>query len=233
MAKDKQQVDQPKSAEKKGKQAGQGSEKKKKKSEQVEIPALPKGYIPRLKVMYNKQVSANLSNKFNYRNVNIIPKLTKIVLNVGIGTLHQDARLAESVADELALISGQKPIFTKAKKSISNFKLREGMTIGCSVTLRRNRMFEFLDRLITYVIPRVRDFKGMSDKSFDGRGNYTFGIKEQIIFPEIDYDKVVLMHGMDLTICTTANNDEEAKELLKEFGFPFRTSSAQTGKDAA
>ena len=232
MAKDVKQTDQPKSADKKVKQAGKGSEKKK-KPEKVEIPALPEGYIPRLKEMYDKQVSAALNKKFSYRNANIIPKLTKIVLNVGAGTLHQDARLAESIAEELGLISGQKPVFTKAKKSISNFKLREGMTIGCCVTLRRERMYEFFDRLITYVIPRIRDFRGLSDRSFDGRGNYTFGIKEQIIFPEIDYDKVVSIHGMDITICTTAKNDEEAKELLKGFGFPFRTLTTQTGKDAA
>ncbi|MCF7810366.1 50S ribosomal protein L5 [bacterium] len=232
MAKDKKQAAQPKAEGKKGKQAAKGTEKKK-KPEKVEIPALPKDYVPRLMELYSKQISVSLNKKFNYRNVNIIPRLTKIVLNVGIGTLHQDAKLAESITEELGLISGQKPIFTKAKKSISNFKLREGMTIGCCVTLRRERMYEFFDRLITYVIPRIRDFRGLSDRSFDGRGNYTFGIKEQIIFPEIDYDKVVSIHGMDITICTTAKNDEEAKELLKGFGFPFRTISTQTGKDAA
>jgi len=228
MAKDKKQSAQPKSGGKKGKTAGKDTGKKK-KTKEIEIPPLPEGYIPRLKDQYIKQISEALHKKFDYRNVNLIPELNKIVLNVGIGTLHQDPRLAESLANELKLISGQKPVFTKAKKSISNFKLREGMTIGCMVTLRRNMMYEFFDRLITYVIPRIRDFRGLTDRSFDGHGNYTFGIKEQIIFPEIDYDNVVSMHGMDITICTTAHNDEEAKELLRGFGFPFRTTS----KDAA
>ena len=205
----------------------------KKSKPKAEIKALPKDYVPRLKKLYEEQISVALKKKFNYKNANLIPKLSKIVLNVGIGTMHSDAKLSESVADELALISGQKPVFTKAKQSISNFKLRQGMVVGCSVTLQRQRMYEFFDRLISVVIPRVRDFRGLSDRSFDGRGNYSFGVKEQIIFPEIDYDKVVNIHGMDITIATTARNDEEALELLRGFGFPIRRHPGELAKDAA
>jgi len=196
------------------------------KKESAEVQPKPAEYVPRLKKLYYEQIAPTLMDKFKYKNRMLIPRLDKIILNVGIGTLHQDAKLAESVAEELAIISGQKPIFTRARKSISNFKLRQGMTVGCRVTVRRERMFEFFDRLITMVIPRVRDFRGLSDRSFDGRGNYTFGVREQIIFPEIDYDRVVKMHGMDITICTTARNDEEALELLKGFGFPLRRRPA-------
>jgi len=199
----------------------------KKKKGAVEIQPLPADYVPRLRKLYKERIVPALRKTFNYRNVNLVPRLDKIVLNVGLGTMHQDAKLAESVADELTLISGQKPVFTRAKRSISNFKLRQGMVVGCRVTLRRVMMFEFFDRLISVVIPRVRDFRGLSDRSFDGRGNYTFGVKEQIIFPEIDYDKVVKIHGMDITITTTATNDEEALELLKGFGFPFRFRSQE------
>ena len=199
----------------------------KKKKGAVEIQPLPADYVPRLRKLYKEQIVPALRKTFNYKNVNLVPRLDKIVLNVGLGTMHQDAKLAESVADEMTLISGQKPVFTRAKRSISNFKLRQGMVVGCRVTLRRGMMFEFFDRLISVVIPRVRDFRGLSDRSFDGRGNYTFGVKEQIIFPEIDYDKVVKIHGMDITITTTATNDEEALELLKGFGFPFRFRSQE------
>ncbi|MDP8228877.1 MAG: 50S ribosomal protein L5 [Candidatus Electryoneaceae bacterium] len=178
--------------------------------------------------MYHDRIVPDLVKRFDYKNPMLVPHLVKIVLNVGIGTLHQDPKLAESVAAELMVISGQKPVFTRARKSIANFKLRDGMIIGCRVTLRREKMYEFFDRLISIVIPRVRDFRGLNDRSFDGRGNYNFGIKEQIVFPEIDYDQVVKMHGMDITIATTARNDEEALELLKGFGFPFqrRTEAA-------
>lgn len=188
----------------------------------VEVLSLPDDYVPRMLKQYTDKVVPALKKKFNYTNVNLTPRLDKIVLNVGDGTLHQDAKLAESIAMELTLISGQKPVFTRAKQSISNFKLREGMVVGCRVTLRKTMMYEFFDRLITFVIPRIRDFRGMNDRSFDGRGNYTFGVLEQIIFPEIDYDKVVKIHGMDITIATTSRNDEEALELLRGFGFPFR-----------
>jgi large subunit ribosomal protein L5 len=182
----------------------------------------PKDYVPRLKKLYREQISKDLLKRFAFPNVMLVPKLDKIVLNVGVGLLHSDQRFAESLQDELRLISGMKPVLTKARKSISNFKLRQGMVVGCRVTLRGDRMFEFLDRLISIVIPRIRDFRGISDRSFDGRGNFNFGVKEQIMFPEIDYDKVVKMHGMDICIATTARTDEEALELLKGFGFPFR-----------
>ena len=200
----------------------------KKKKGQEAIPPLPTDYIPRLRKLYRDRIVPALVKQFGYKNPTLVPHLDKIVLNVGIGTLHQDPKLAESVAEELAIISGQKPVFTTARKSIANFKLRDGMIIGCRVTLRRERMYEFFDRLISIVVPRVRDFRGLNDRSFDGRGNYNFGIREQIVFPEIDYDKVVKMHGMDITIATTASTDEEAMELLKGFGFPFlrRTDAA-------
>lgn len=233
MAEAKKQVKQTKSTKSTGKKAGKVEKTTKKKVEKVEIPHLPEDYIPRLKSLYLEQIAPALSKKFKFKNKNLVPKLAKIVLNVGIGTMHQDAKLSESIAAELALMSGQKPVFTKAKRSISNFKLREGMTIGCMVTLRRDMMYEFFDRLITVVIPRIRDFRGLNDRSFDGRGNYTFGIKEQIIFPEIDYDNIATIHGMDITICTTAHNDEEALHLLREFGFPIRRNVKEVGKDAA
>jgi len=228
--KDKTQQKQPKADSGK---AGKTKKSAKKKAAEVEVHSLPSDYTPRLKQVYIEQITPDLKKKFNFKNKHLIPKLDKIVLNVGIGTMHQDAKLTESVVEEIALISGQKPVLTRAKKSISNFKLREKMIVGCRVTLRCNRMYEFFDRLISVVIPRVRDFRGLSDRSFDGRGNYTFGIKEQIIFPEIDYDKVVNIHGMDITVVTTARNDEEALELLKGFGFPFYRRTGETAKDAA
>lgn len=221
---------QQKSKAAKGKAEAAKKTSGKKDKGKVEIPPLPDDYVPRMLKLYIDKVIPALKKKFNYTNVNIIPRLDKIVLNVGDGTLHQDAKLAESIARELTLISGQKAVFTKAKKSISNFKLREGMVVGCRVTLRQTIMYEFFDRLITFVIPRIRDFRGMNERSFDGRGNYTFGVLEQIIFPEIDYDKVVKIHGMDITITTTSKNDEEALELLKGFGFPFHL---QTETEAA
>ncbi len=183
---------------------------------------VPKDYVPRLKKVYKDQVVSSLMKRFNFSNVMLVPRLEKVVLNVGVGGLHSDQKFAESLQEELRSISGMKPVLTRARKSISNFKLREGMVVGCRVTLRGFRMYEFLDRLISVVIPRIRDFKGISDKSFDGRGDFNFGIKEQIIFPEIDYDKIVKMHGMDICIATSARNDEEALELLKGLGFPFR-----------
>lgn len=197
--------------------------KKPKKAEELqEKPVLDKNYVPRLKTQYFERIVPELQKKFNYRNVMLTPKLVKITLNIGSGTLHQDQKYAESLIEELGIITGQKAVLSKARKSISNFKLRQGMTVGCRVTLRGYRMFEFLDRLITVSIPRIRDFRGLSDKSFDGRGNYNFGIKEHIVFAEIDYDKVVKIHGMDICISTTARTDEEAYELLKGFGFPFK-----------
>lgn len=189
---------------------------------------MPAGYVPAMKKAYSEKVIPHLQKQFGFTNPMLIPHLEKITLNIGIGNLHADSKLAESIAKELSDMTGQKPVFTRAKKSISNFKLRQGMIVGCRVTLRRERMYEFLERLIGIVIPRMRDFRGLNDKSFDGRGNYTFGIKEQIVFPEIDYDKVVQIHGLDITISTSARNDEEALELLRGFGFPFKQRSEQS-----
>jgi large subunit ribosomal protein L5 len=159
--------------------------------------------------------------QFGYKNLMEVPKIEKIVLNMGVGEATQDKKKVDKAAEEMALIAGQKPVVTKAKKSVATFKLREGMPIGCKVTLRRDRMYEFLDRLITVALPRVRDFRGLNPKSFDGRGNYAMGLKEQIIFPEINYDKIDSVRGMDVIITTTAKTDAEARALLKAFGFPF------------
>jgi len=194
--------------------------------------ALSRDYVPRLKTYYREHIVPELKKKFDYQNPMLIPKLEKISLNVGVGGLHQDQKFADSLTEELAQISGQKPVLTRARVSISNFKLRQGMIVGCRITLRGFRMYEFLDRLISVVVPRIRDFRGLSDRSFDGRGNYNFGVKEQIIFPEIDYDKVVRFIGMDICIATTARTDEEAFELLKGFGFPFRRRAGDEGGTA-
>ncbi len=171
---------------------------------------------------YENEVKPALIRKFKYENVMEIPKVEKIVVNIGLGEAIQNIKVLDSAAGDMAKITGQKPVITKAKKSIASFKLRAGMPIGCMVTLRRERMFEFLQKLVTIVLPRVRDFKGVSGKSFDGRGNYTLGLKEQIIFPEIDYDKIDKARGMNITITTTAKTDEEGFELLKLMGMPFR-----------
>ncbi len=179
-------------------------------------------YTPRFKEIYRDQVRKQLQEQFNYKNVMQMPKLDKIVLNMGVGKAPDDKKLLEGAVNDMALISGQRPIVTKSKKSIAAFKLRDGMPIGCKVTLRGDRMYDFLDRLITIALPRVRDFEGVSDKSFDGQGNYAMGIKEQLIFPEIDYDKTDNMRGMDIVICTTAKNKDEARALLGAFGMPFR-----------
>ena len=175
----------------------------------------------RLQEHYIKTVRDALVKEFSYKNPLEVPKLDKIVINMGVGEATQDKKRVESAAAEMTLIAGQKPVITKAKKSIAQFKLREGMPIGCKVTLRRDRMYEFLDRLITIALPRVRDFRGLNPKSFDGRGNYAMGLKEQIVFPEIDYDKVDQVRGMDIIICTTAKTDAEARSLLRAFDFPF------------
>jgi len=179
-------------------------------------------YVPRLKTHYAEKVRPAMAEQYSYQNPMQVPALDKIVLNMGIGEAVADRKKVDSAARDLAMISGQKPILTKARKSISTFKLRDGMPIGAKVTLRRARMFEFLDRLITIALPRVKDFRGLNPKSFDGRGNYSLGIKEHIVFPEIDYDKVESVWGMDVIICTTAQNDDEARALLGHFNFPFR-----------
>ena len=176
----------------------------------------------RLRDHYNAHVVGKLSEEFGYGNPNEVPQLEKIILNVGLGSAKDDAKLLDSVVAEVARISGQKPVVTKARQSISNFNLREGMPVGVRVTLRGARMYQFLDRYISTAIPRVRDFRGLSTRSFDGRGNYTVGVREQMIFPEIDYDKIVRVHGMDITFVTSTDKDDEALVLLRELGMPFR-----------
>jgi large subunit ribosomal protein L5 len=177
---------------------------------------------PRLQEHYDKQLKDSLMKEFSYKNAMEVPRLEKIVVNMGVGEAVADSKKIKSAVGEMALITGQQPVVTKATKSIATFKLREGMPVGCKVTLRRERMYEFLDRLVTIALPRVRDFRGLSGKSFDGRGNYAMGLKEQIVFPEIDYDTVDAIRGMDIVICTTAKTDQEARALLKGFDMPFR-----------
>ena len=178
--------------------------------------------MARLAEKYNSQIRNELKEKFGLKNLFEVPKLEKIVVNIGVGEAVSDSKVINNAIEDLSLITGQKPIITKAKKSIAGFKLRKGLSIGCKVTLRKNRMYEFLDRLIFIALPRVRDFKGLSKKSFDGFGNYSIGIKEQIIFPEINYDKIDKVRGMDITITTTAKKKEHAYELLKSFNLPFK-----------
>ncbi len=176
---------------------------------------------PRLKARYKEQVSPKLKSEFGYSNVMQIPSVTKIVINMGVGEAAKDSKLIEGAVRDLALITGQKPVVTRAKKSIANFKLREGMPIGAHVTLRGDRMWEFLDRLLSISLPRIRDFRGLSPKQFDGNGNYTFGVTEQVVFAEIPQDKIDRVRGMDITIVTTAKNDDEGRALLRALGFPF------------
>ena len=177
--------------------------------------------MTRLQDEYNNTIKASLVKEFGYKNVMEVPKLDKIVLNMGVGEASQDKKKIIGAVDDMQRITGQKPVITKAKKSISTFKLRDGMVVGCKVTLRRQQMYEFLDRLVNVALPRVRDFRGISAKSFDGNGNYAMGMKEQIVFPEIDYDQVDQIRGMDIIVCTTAKTDAEAKALLKGFNMPF------------
>ena len=188
-------------------------------------------YTPRLKSVYEDQIVAAMTEKFGYKNHMEVPKIEKITINMGVGEGSQDKKKVQTAAAEMELIAGQKPVITKAKKSIAQFKLREGMPIGCKVTLRRERMYEFLDRLITVAMPRIRDFRGLNPKSFDGRGNYAMGLKEQIIFPEISYDQIEKVRGMDIIVTTTAKTDDEARELLRLFGFPF-PADAETAQAA-
>ncbi len=180
---------------------------------------------PRLKVKYNEEIAPRLKEELGLENPMQTPRLEKIVVNMGLGAANQDRKIIEQATNELALITGQKPRVNRARKSIAGFKLREGTPIGVSATLRGDRMWEFFDRLLAIAIPRIRDFRGLNPKSFDGRGNYTFGVTEQLIFPEINFDDVSATRGMDITICTTANTDEEARALLEAFGFPFRRTA--------
>ena len=189
-------------------------------------------YTPRLRKQYDETIAKAMTEKFGYKNVLEIPRLDKIVINMGVGEATQDKKKVEQAATEMELIAGQKPVITKAKKSIAQFKLREGMPIGVKVTLRRERMYEFLDRFVTIALPRVRDFRGLNPKSFDGRGNYACGLKEQLIFPEISYDKVDKIRGMDVIVTTTAKTDDEARELLRLFGFPFPQEATEEKKAA-
>ena len=183
-------------------------------------------YVPRLKVRYREEVLPRLRQELGYANAMEVPRLQKVVINMGVGDALKDARMLEAATQDLAVIAGQRPVVTKARKSIAGFKLREGMSIGAKVTLRGDRMWEFVDRLITVAIPRIRDFRGLSRRSFDGHGNYTLGLTEQLIFPEVDYDKVVKVRGMDITVATTAQTDDEGRALLIGLGFPFEGAPA-------
>lgn len=187
------------------------------------VKARPKDYKPRMKSHYEKVVRDELTKKFAYANPMMIPRIEKIVLNMGVGEATADRKKVDNAAADLAQIAGQKALITKSTKSIATFKVREGMALGCKVTLRGDRMYEFLDRFVTIALPRVKDFRGLNPKSFDGRGNYACGLKEHIVFPEIDYDKVDQIWGMDVIVVTTANSDDEARELLRGFNFPFRS----------
>ncbi len=191
------------------------------KEKKVEGPVKPEGYIPRLKVKYTEEIAPALMKKFEYQSVMQIPKMEKITVNCGCGEARDNAKVIDAVVADLTKITGQKPVVTKARKSVANFKLREGMSIGAKVTLRGERMWEFMDRLFSIALPRVRDFRGINPNGFDGRGNYAMGVKEQLIFPEIDYDKIDKIRGMDIVFTTTATTDEEARELLTLLGAPF------------
>jgi large subunit ribosomal protein L5 len=186
------------------------------------VKAAPKDYVARLKKLYRDEIVPKLTQEFGYKNPLEVPRLDKIVLNMGVGEAVNDTKKVTSAAADLALIAGQKPVVTRARRAISTFKVRENMPIGAKVTLRQTRMYEFLDRLVTVALPRVRDFRGLDPKSFDGRGNYALGVKEHIIFPEIDYDKAEAQLGLDIVVCTTAKTDAEAQALLRAFNFPFR-----------
>ncbi len=191
--------------------------------EEAGVAARPPGYKPRAKVLYEETARKALQDEFNYKNVMQVPKVEKVVVNMGIGEAVNDRKKVENAANDLALITGQRPVITRARKSIASFKVREGMALGAKVTLRGMRMYEFLDRLTTIALPRVKDFRGLNAKSFDGRGNFAMGLKEHIVFPEIDYDKVDEIWGMDIIVVTSAKTDEEARALLEQLNFPFRT----------
>jgi large subunit ribosomal protein L5 len=207
----------------KGDKSDKGAKGAKPEKAEKKAPREPEPRVPaRLKVQFEETIRGKLAEQLGYKNRYQIPVLDKIVINMGIGEGVADRKKVDGAAADLALIAGQKAVVTKARKSIANYKLRDGQAIGCKVTLRRTRMYEFLDRLVNIALPRVRDFRGLNPKSFDGRGNYTLGIKEHIVFPEIDYDKAADVWGMDITVCTTARDDDEARALLTAFNFPFR-----------
>jgi len=203
--------------------AGKGKGEKGGKEKQPAAAPRPKDYKPRMKTHYEKVVREEMLKNFGYTNPMQIPKVEKIVLNMGVGEAVNDRKKVDAAAKDLAMIAGQRPVVTRARKSIAVYKLRDGMAIGAKVTLRGDRMYEFIDRLITIALPRVKDFRGLNPKSFDGRGNFAMGLKEHIVFPEIDYDDVGEVWGMDVIVCTTATNDDEARALLRGFNFPFRT----------
>jgi len=213
---------------KKEKAAKEKSEKEKPgkgKAEELDASErMEKGYVPRVLKRYRGETVAALTKQFNYKNLLQVPKLLKIVVNMGCGDGIKDPKLMDAAVGDMATITGQRPVVTRASRSVASFKLRKGMAVGCRVTLRGARMYEFFDRLVNSALPRIRDFRGLSPDSFDGRGNYTFGVKEQIVFPEIEYDKVVKVRGMDITLTTSARTDQEAFELLKGLGMPFRAS---------
>ncbi len=197
-------------------------------TQEAGVAARPADYQPRAKTLYESKAREALREKFKYKNVMQVPKVEKVVLNMGIGEAVNDRKKVENAANDLALIAGQKPIITRARNSIASFKVREGMALGAKVTLRGVRMYEFLDRLTTIALPRVKDFRGLNPKSFDGRGNFAMGLKEHIVFPEIDYDKVDEIWGMDIIVCTSASNDDEARELLRNLNFPFPIEEPQS-----
>ncbi len=224
----KEEAKKPAKAAASGKDSAKAPVEKKVKADKsapknpIVIEAVPADYVPRLRKQYDEVVRPALVKEFGYTNAMQVPKITKIVLNMGIGEATQDSKLVQTAVSELEKIAGQKVVVTKARKAIAQFKIRENLAIGGKVTLRKVRMYEFLDRLVNIALPRVRDFRGLSDKSFDGYGNYAFGIKEHIIFPEIDYDKIDRVWGMDVIICTSAKTDAEARALIEAFNFPFR-----------
>lgn len=213
------------SADQAPKQAKVKAEKAPVKEKVAKVVAADQGdhiAVPRYQAMYEKEIRATLQERFGYKNAMQVPRLTKIVLNMGVGEAVADAKQAVQAAEEMGLITGQKPVITRSKKAEASFKLRAGLAIGCKVTLRKQRMYEFLDRFTTIAMPRIRDFRGVNPKGFDGRGNYNMGLKEQLIFPEINYDRISIVRGMDITFVTTAKTDEEARALLECFNFPFR-----------
>ena len=217
-------AEEKKTKQKKGKQEKPGRKEKPGKQELDPAEQVEPGYVARLFLRYKDEILPALMKRFEYKNTMQVPKLEKVSVNMGVGDGVKDAKLMDAAVADMGTITGQRPVITRAKKSVASFKLRKGMPIGCRVTLRGTRMYEFFDRLVNVAIPRIRDFRGLSPDSFDGHGNYTFGIKEQIVFPEIEYDKVVKVRGMDVTFTTTAKTDEEAFELLKNLGVPFSTS---------